>query len=289
MIILCNLRRSNPKALYYGGTLNTESSNWISDWTSFTIKRALISLMKESEVLDYFDRTFKQDYKIRMALLGRLGELCKIDNSNVEFVRQLVLELIELERRIPSNRRSAIDSALSQLVPLLTPKEQVNFATKFIQYSRTKRRRLGLQIIAEHFLPEHKQLLLDCFERFHDDRALITLTRANANITDIVDKLLSNLPKPNQQAGVFERLIIQDFSYASELALQYPVAFVWGAGRTRCIKTIPIITKILQDDKINSEYIGLIVWALEKLEAREELQKLALKYSLELPKICEIT
>ena len=248
---------------------------------SLAIARALIRSMTASEVLENFSRDFSQEYKIYRELIERLGKLCEMDSSNISHVRQLTLELIEQESQVPSANRQKLDKALGSLVSMLTVEEQRPLAVKFIRCRRIARRRAGLKIISQHFLPEYKELLLDCFELSQDEWALTTLTRVDANISDIGDTLLDNIHDLYEQARVFEKLIMQDSDQASKLAIDYPIAFVWGAGRTRCSKCLPVVLKILRDRRKDYENLGLIVWSLGQLGARTELQKLAIEHNVQ--------
>ncbi len=239
--------------------------------------------MTAPQVLGNFDRRLTQDYRIRGYLIDHLADLCGQDDSNSEHALQLVLDLLANEHTILPTKRSAIDGTLGRLVPLLSPTEQTNFAIDCLQHHRQARRRIGLKVLAAHFLPEHKKLLLDCFNRFRDSRALTLLTRVDADISEVAEDILRNTSDIYEQARVFGKLIELDLQRALQLAEHHPIAFVWGAGRARCSEALPMVLKILHGRYDDFANLSLVVWALGRLGARGPLQQLADSYSVALP------
>ncbi len=171
---------------------------------------------------------------------------------------------------------------------MLPVEEQRPLAVRFIQGPRVLRRRAGLKIMSQHFLPEYRELLLECFELSQDEWALTTLTRVDTDLSDIGNMLLNNIHDLYEQARVLEKMIMQDFDQALKLSTDYPIAFVWGAGRTcytdssQSSKCLPVVLKILQDRQKDYENLGLIIWSLGQLGAKAQLQKLAVEHNVNL-------
>lgn len=200
--------------------------------------------------------------------------------QTLKSTKQLIEALIERELATPSRKRRALDNTIARLIVHLSPEEQLRYVEDFLRSRRASRRSIALQIITRHFRPNHKALVLNCFDRHHKQQALKVLTRVDADITDIPCHLLENLGDKYEKARVFEKLMTQDHILALELASVYPLAFVWGAGRARCIKTLPVILEILA--RSNEEDKGLIIWALGRLQANQQLQQLALLYEVDI-------
>ena len=247
---------------------------------SLTIARSLIRLMTAREVLKNFDFTFAQYYKVRLMLLDRLEELCAEDNTNVGNARQMIGMLLERGSSTPSRKRRVLDYTIGRLIVHLSPEEQLGLVGEFIEGSRASRRNVALQIIARHFVPDHKDVLLDHFRRYRKQQALKILTRVDTDITEIADYLLQNLEDQYEKARVFEKLIAQNYDLASTLAPTYPLAFVWGAGRAECTKALPTILNTL--DGTHEKDKGLVIWALGKLQAKQELQWLIQLYEVDM-------
>lgn len=259
---------------------------------SLTIARAVVRSMNVLEVLENFDITFSQYYKIRFALIDRLMELCDEDETNIRVAQRLLQVLLKQEFLIPSHKRRSLDNIIAQLVALLPPIEQTSHGIQFIQHRRSSRRRAGLMILSKDFQPEYKQMFLDIFSRFHDEWALTTLSRVDIDISDIAEMMLSNIQRLYEQARVFEKLLSQDYKMGIELASEYPIAFVWGTGRAKCDKALPDVIRILHQKETENDYehYGLIVWALGRLRARTELWRLAADFHLhnDLPGLANI-
>lgn len=188
-----------------------------SKYIYLAIGRALIRSMTACEILHNFSCDFTEGGKMYGELIERLENLCALDNSNVRYVKQLVLDIVKQESQVVSRNRQKLDKALGRLVPMLSAEEQRPFAVSFIQHRRATRRKAGFRIMGKCFLPEYRELLLDCFQQFGDEWALTTLTRGDTDITGITDFLLDNISGLYEQARVFEKLIVQDFDQTSKL------------------------------------------------------------------------
>ena len=263
--------------------MTSESDDFYHDlyWTKAydQLNKALIRTFNAEEVLANFDFTFAQNYEYRIALIKRLVLLCKEESTNIKFARKLASRLLKKENEIPSSRRKALDTTLIQIAHLLTPKEQIKLSIEFTQHRRASRRKIGFKLIELQFQIYHKQLLLECFEKYRDEFALVTLTRVDTNIIDIADFMLKNISSLSQQAAVFAKLVIQDFASALELSHKYPVPFVWGVGRSQCqnglARTVEIVRESSKDYEKYHKHIGLLLWALGRLNAKTELIQLA--------------
>ena len=188
--------------------------------------------------------------------------------------------LLEKEPSTPSRKRRVLDDTICRLIMHLSPEEQLGLVSEFIKGSRASRRNVALQIIAKHFVPDHKNMLLDHFRRYRKQQALKILTRVDTDITEITGYLLQNLEDQYEKARVFEKLIAQNYDLASTLAPTFPLAFVWGAGRAKCTKALPTILNIL--DSTHEKDKGLVIWALGKLQAKQELHRLIQSYEVDI-------
>lgn len=247
---------------------------------TLAIARALVRTMSAQEIVEHFDVTFVQYWKIRIELLACLHALCKKDSSNVQFGRQLFRFLISNESLVPSSKRRALDKTLSGLISYLSLGEQLDLVYTFIESRRASRRRVAFQVMARCVLPEHKSMAIQCFECYHRQQALEWMTRAVVDIVDVASFLLDNLESPYERARVFERLMIQDYDLAVELAPSDPLAFAWGAGRAECCQAVPVVLRFF--DVLAEEEKGLIIWALGKLHAKGEVERLAQLYGVDI-------
>jgi death-on-curing protein len=246
--------------------------------TSYILSIALIKNLTGPEIVDNFDLKFEQDYRLRIALCNRLEAITKEDNSNMVYVRELVSKLLEIPSK-PKARKLKITNSLKRVVPILPVNEQKKLAYQFIEDSNTERNQLGIKLIIANPSLEDKQIL-------YDNGAFTQLTKANFDLTDIAAELLEYFDETEdslsddlfdtryQQARIFEKLIEQDLALAERLAVQYPLAFIWGAGRTGKPEVLPIIRPFIEVYKEDYENLNLIIWTLGMLGAKEDLQKL---------------
>lgn len=247
--------------------------------TPYVLSIALIKTLTGPEIVNNLDLTFKQDYRLRIALCNRLETITKQDNSNMVYVRELISKLLDIPSK-PKARKLKITNTLKWLVPILPVNEQKELGYQFIEDDSSERSALGIKLIIANPYPEDKQIL-------YDNGAFTALTKANFDLTDIASDLLEYFDEPEdsaydlfdtryQQARIFEKIIQQDLALAEKFAAQYPLAFVWGAGRAGKIEVLPIIRRIIEDYKNDYESLNLIIWALGMLGAKEDLQNLAL-------------
>lgn len=253
--------------------------------TPHTLATALIKTLTGPEIVNSLDLTFKQDYRLRIDLCKRLEEITKQDQSNMVYVREIISKLLAIPQK-PKARKLKVTNTLKWLVPILPIGEQKELAYKFIEDDTSERSDLGVKLIVANPSPEDKKIL-------YDNEAFTSLTKANFDLTDIARELLEYFDESEeyaydlfdtryQQARIFEKLIDQDLALVEDLADEYPLAFVWGAGRAGKTEALPIVQKFIGEFKGDYESLNWLIWTLGILGAKEDLQKLATVYEVDL-------
>lgn len=253
---------------------------------SYSVTRALIRCLNAKEILEVFDFTFQQSFEVRISLVRRLVYLCEQSKRSRLYAKKLISRLLATETSIPSSRKAAFDGTLLKLMPFIGEEEQLKLYPAFIMERRRTKRKLGYDIVTRLNPEDCRVLLLNCFEKYNDEDALVALARSQNDIFDIAEYLLSNISTHSTQARVFENLLEHYFDRAVNLAAQYPTAFAWAVGRTRKTEAVATVVQIYKKNipslNLKDIDIGLIVWALGRTEAKQELLEIAIENGITL-------
>jgi hypothetical protein len=295
-------------------------------WRDFgpTLERAYVRTLDAEAAKQLLADTFREGRDQRGYVIARLEELVSEDPNNLSVVRELQSEFMNFdESRLAPAQKPAIDSVVRQLTFLLPDQEQMEVVPPLLAHRRKARHTIASAIVSRHPLlatPAIRQELLQGYARWDDPELLTPLSRLPFDLSDVADLLVDGLARLKdrngterplrEQARVFENLIQTDFDRARALAQGYPTAFVYGAGRARCLQALPDVLLILQEsltehkqiwkdktdaipgsgqfarwmtlhfeqERANDQRLKLCLWALGRFGARDELSTLTHKY-----------
>ena len=287
-----------------GNTGNTIDASFaqeiINDTLSWPITRAHIRQMSGDQIVEWFDTAFEVDYKVRRQQLARLAEVSETDEgSHVE-------DLIErLESRVDSlkaPKRRSSDGTLGDLVLMLPDERQLDYVTEFLRHSRRSRRRPAHKVIARHKGHGHdmRTQLEGSYRQFGDREALLSLVANSHDISELLGDSLNHgirdFSERYHQALAIEQILVRDQEKAFSLARSFPMAFLWAAARQRLSEAVPFAVEFLEAEIeragsardvtaaiTHTREMPLIVWALERIGAKDYLRELADRYHVTLP------
>ncbi len=256
--------------------------------------------MSGQDIVEHFDTTFHHEYRLRRRFLARLEELCHLDSTNARHVKQLMRRIESTVATLPAPKGRSADGTISQLVLMLPDEQQLLFAADSILHPRRSRRNSGYKIIKRHSNHGLKAGLAESYGTYGDSEALVTLILAGEDISGLVDELetaLHGLGQRYYQARAIEQILARDEQLAFSLADQFPMAFVWAAGRKRNRLATPVIIEQLERrlqgvecaSSLDAAFfealneIPLLFWALERVDAKDHIAALTAKYRIALP------
>jgi hypothetical protein len=116
------------------------------------------------------------------------------------------------------------------------------------------------------------------FQRTRDKAALPFIIAAPESLQLLGPEFLLGKLVANDQnywrARVLQTLLSCDRNAAVVLSRRYPVEFVRSAGRTQDVSLIPVIQSLFEANAHNFGFLATYTWALGKLKASEELDRL---------------
>jgi hypothetical protein len=267
----------------------------LREGVSRAVLKAIVSSFSAGEVLEHFDATFRQDYEMRSWLLRRIEELELRGDAGA--ARKLIQKIEAATSHLPIPKLRSADGTIAHLALLLTSEEQLRMAADFIEHPRRSRRLSGYKLLKRHRDHGLKDLVAASYRRYGDEPALIALLYTGNDVSDILDSpraVVAQLTERYHQALAIERLWVRDEHAAWELAEEFPMAFIWAAGRRREARAFDFALRQLEIHRRKAveatsfmEYIPAahefdnVVWALGRVGGRETLERLAKEFSLD--------
>lgn len=276
-----------------------EKRDWIQKDISTALWKAFIAGMDGDTLVDRFDTSFAHTYPIRARFFLRLAELVQRDVDNRTLVRELIERIEATADELPPRKRKSADGSVSELALLLGVDEQMDIAVRLVMHTRGSRRRSGYKIFKQNRGHGRGAILVEAFERYGDQNALVTMLVTGENIFTLPGQervRIAALSERFHQALAFEQLIQDNEPMARSMAEEFPMAYVWAAGRLRETRALDFVRSLLWqalDDAeaasdvrtfINARHdLGIYVWALGRLSAFDDLRTLRDRYSIVIP------
>jgi len=271
----------------------------IIDKISRPLLGAYIAAMQGQEITERFDTTFGDDYNLRVRFLRRLKEICEQDSDGVQYVRELMGRIESVFGLLPAPKKHTADWALVQLAALLPEDERRMQVEQFLAHPRRTRRQSAYKFVRQNGDVRHRDALVRSCQTYGDQEGLVALLRLGGSVSDVggnVVNMIAGLKERYDQAIAVERILMRDEQEALSLAQEFPMAFIWAAGRQRYTDAKPFVmerfsealsktraaTSVMNMLEASRE-LGLFVWALGKLSATEELASLAQEYDIAVP------
>jgi hypothetical protein len=261
--------------------------------------RAFVAAMPGPAIIERFDTTFRDDYKLRARFLARLGELCEQGPAGARYVAALMKRIEADFDLLPAAKKRSADAVLAQLASLLPEGDRSAALAKLVTHERISRRLSSYKIIKQVGDPYYRDALIQSYRMYGDEEALITLLRIGGDVSEVGDdpiEIIDGLTERYHQAVAIERILLRNEQLALSLAKEFQMAFIWAVGRQRhggartfvmeCFSEAlerTRATTTLQGLLDSSRELGLFVWALGRLDAREELASLAREYDIAVP------
>ncbi len=255
--------------------------------------------MTGAEVLQFFDTSFKDDFKLRRLFLKRLEGLRDQDPSGADWIRQLIQKIEDHIPTLSPHKQRSADGTIGLLVLLLEEADQRSYAADFLLHSRRSRRATGHKIVRRTRLALTAELT-ESYTRFGDREGLVSLLLGGHNVLPLVsdvESVLADLNDRYYQTLLIERLLDANKEEALALASEFPMAFLWAIGRQERKEHLDFVLENLQD-RLNMienlpptdrdvlailSDIPLFFWAMERLGAVEDLAELAKRYRIDVP------
>jgi hypothetical protein len=271
----------------------------IIDKISRPLLAAYIAAMRGEEIIEHFDTTFGDDYNLRVRFLTRLKEVCEQDSEGVQCVRELMGRIESVFDALPTPKKHTADWTLVQLAALLPEDERRAEMKQFLAHPRRTRRQSACKFVRQSGDVRYKDALILSCQTYADHEGLAALLRIGGSVLDVGGNVVDTIAKLKErydQAIAIERILIRDEQEALSLAQMFPMAFIWAAGRQRYAEAKPFVMERFSEALRKTHAattitslvhesleLGLFVWALGKLSAKEELASLAREYDINVP------
>ena len=272
----------------------------VNETLSWPITRAHIRLMSGDQLVECFDTAFEIDYRVRRQQLARLAEISETaESSHVEDLMQRIESRVD---SLKAPKRRSGDGTLGDLVLMLPDERQLVYVAEFLHHSRRSRRRTAHKILTRHKGHGHdmRTQLEGSYRLFGDREALLSLVANGHDISELLGDSLEHgirdFTERYHQALAIEQILVRDQEKAFSLASSFPMAFLWAAARQRLSEAIPFAIEFLEAEIerarsaqavmeaiTHTREMPLIVWALERIGARDYLRELADRYHVTIP------
>ena len=240
-----------------------------------TIDFARLRCMPREQVLQ---RVLDVDSEEMDAYVYRLRELA-LTTAEFEFLTEAMTCVANRTVTAAPDVRSKVDKLLLALVRLLPSELAMRFAEPYLEHARKTRRRWAYAAFRGKVLSaEAAAKLARVFKKTGDKAALPFVIAAPESLRLLGPEfLLEELAGKDQhywRGRVLQTLLSYDRTAAIALSQSYPMEFVHAAGRTEDKSLVPAIRSLFEANAQNPKFLGMYTWALGKLKASEELDRL---------------
>jgi len=196
---------------------------------------------------------------------------------------QIVGLLIKQIEALPSNEKQKFDRYLSKILTILHTEVVTPIAVEFVQHKRKYRRLIGLKILNQKDLNlEIISILLNQYKIRRDQEIINTIARSKSASSLHIKELVFLLKEASDaywKCRIIEHLLKKGISKLTtvDLASRYPMESIRAIGRIRKKEYLEYIIPSAKEFITDSKKIGLVIWALGKIGAKKELEKLERK------------
>ena len=271
--------------------------DYVSSELDWPLERATIMLMDGEEAVRLFDTSFEVEYKVRNRFLIRLEDLCVDDSENIEHVRALMFRIDEHARSLPGPKGRSADGTLGRLSQLLPEDERIGFLAASIDHERFTRRRTGNKYLRKLASAAFREELESSYRRYHDKDAILTLAMKGHDVSSLLgpelEAVIESFQDRYHRALILQQVLVNNEALAFSLAPSFPMAFLWAAGRERHSGATTFALEFIENsiETINSTQdfstaiqlgidLPLVVWALERIGARDAIRGLSARYGV---------
>ncbi|MGF3113389.1 hypothetical protein [Facklamia sp. P9177] len=247
------------------------------------IERAKFNCLTLNELIELLKISSFSIFNHCENILNRIGDyiyLKKYTDIQIEYLISLVERTIKEGEEIPSKYRYKSDSLLKKLLRILPSEISYKYAMSCFKHRRKARREVGFNYFKRNSqCKESINKLLELYRETFDKRILELIAR-NYKVGFLEPKdlnfVLSEIEEGYWRTRIIEVLIEGVLEENTiKIINQYPYDSTYAMGRLEDDSILPIIIDSFESFASDLESIGLVFWALGKVGAKDEINKLA--------------
>lgn len=213
--------------------------------------------------------------------------ILEINFSNQD-IKKIVAMLTELDKKADQAKgkvKRTIDRSIMKISDVLNGTEARSYFINELKHSRKHRRNKAYKALRRIGIgSELSKILFDQFQNNRDQEALELIARDKEAIQAVnIDILLDNIESEYWRMRVVESIIEQPVSEKMLLGVlkRYPWELIYAVGRTKQIKYLKHVKKVVNQHKSDLKILGIAAWTYGQLQARSELTKIRELYESE--------
>ena len=218
----------------------------------------------------------------------KLDIINRLRNTGIEQEADIIIRLINYiiknSEDIPSNDKSKTDGYLNKLIYLLPPRQGAKYAFIFLDHKRKNRRNIGFKYLKYlDYDEEEANLMIKRYTKSKNQTFLEYLARNFNGLTLSDDKITFILQELNGEywrCRIIEKLINVRYidNFLEGIFKSFPLETFHAMGRTENRDILNYIEQYIDNFKNDYDNLGLVIWALGKVRAKEKLDKLRNDY-----------
>jgi hypothetical protein len=208
--------------------------------------------------------------------IHRLRELGLTIGEQKVLVKTMKKKAVETEK-LTLDDRETTDKAILHLVRLVSQPLTAEFAQRYLSHRHKGRRRWAYAALRDTRLSiENATQLVSVFRKTRDRETLPLIVQSPECVRMMgADFLLEQLARSDQRflrGRILQVLLTYDRDSALSKAEELPWEFVYAAGRAEDATLLATLRSLFVKNSNDTEFLGIYVWALGKLGAREDVE-----------------
>ncbi len=247
------------------------------------IERAKFNCLALNELIELLKISSFSIFNHCDDILNRIGDYIYIEKYSdvqIEYLISLVEQTIKEGEETPSKHRYKSDSLLKKLLRILPSEISYEYGMLCFEHRRKSRREIGFDYFKRNAqCKESVEKLLELYRMTFDKRILELIAR-NYKVgflePEDLNFILSEIDEGYWRTRIIE-VLIEDGLEENTIKIlnKYPYESIYAMGRLGDDSMLPIIKDHLEGFISDLESIGLVFWALGKVGAKDEINKLA--------------